>query len=77
MIYLFGALLFGIPILSLIYFAMSLYAYIRAKKSSDQSTVSEMKKLKVRLVVSSVIAALLLSVVVAFIVMLCLAIAYM
>ena len=81
MIYVIGALLLGIPILSVIYFAVSLYDFIRAKKTNtkepDTHTAAEMKKYKINLVVSAVIMAVLLSVVIAFVVMMYLAIAYM
>ena len=81
MIYVLGAFLIGIPILSVIYFAVSLYDFLHAKKANkreaDTYTAADMKKYRINLVASAIIMAVLLSVIISFAVMLYFAIAYM
>ena len=77
----YGILFFAIPGILIILFGISLYRYISAKKHNKQipGTFSpeEIKKRKIFLIVISVIAGLLTTVVIGFMVLLFIAVANM
>lgn len=81
MIYLIQFIFYGIPIAALWFFFSSLYRYLSAKRKNktepDSFSVEEMKKRKLLLIVSSVIAGVLVAVVVAFAILLFSAVAFM
>ena len=81
MLYLLGSLYYIIPIGVILFFAISLSAYISAKsrnkRAPDTYSESQMKTRLVCLVVSSVMAGILAVVVVAFIILLFMAVAFM
>jgi hypothetical protein len=72
---------FGIPVLTVGFFIRSLYAYIKARKINKEfpGTFSgeEMKKGVVRLVISSIMMAILVACVIGFIWLMYMAVAYM
>lgn len=80
-IILYDILFFGIPVSMFLLFGISLYRYIRAKKENrvQPGTYSqeEMKKRKLMLIVSSVIAGVLLAVIIGFVALLYMAVAFM
>lgn len=79
--FLFVLLFFGIPSALIVLFGVSLYRYLSAKRKNRQvpGTFSpeEIKRRKTVLVVLSVMTGILLVVVIAFTVLLSMAIAYM
>ncbi|MBR7161495.1 MAG: hypothetical protein IKD07_03680 [Clostridia bacterium] len=81
MIAIYYALFFAIPIGTLFFFGISLYRYLSARKANKKNpgTVSEeeIKKRKLLLIVACVIAGVLVAVVIGFIALLFMAIAYM
>lgn len=80
-IMLYDILFFGIPAILLLLFAISLYRYISAKKENREQpgthSAEEIKKRKLFLIVFSVIAGVLAAVVIAFIALLFMAVAFM
>lgn len=68
-------LFFGLPLAAVIFFLTSLIRYIRAKQRGADA--QEMKKHKILLLASSIIAGVLLAVVVGFVTLLMMAIAFM
>lgn len=74
-------LYFSIPAITLILLGVSLYKYLSAKKANKKvpGTISEdeLKRRKTMLIVTSVIAAVLVAVIIGFIGLLFLAVAYM
>ena len=80
-VFIYDFLFFAIPVLSIIFFGISLYRFCSAKsankKSPESFPPSEIKKLLILLIVSSIIMGALLLIVIGCIVMLFMAIAYM
>ena len=78
---LYDILFFTIPALLLVLFAVSLYRYVAAKKRNRAApgtyTDGEMKKRKIILIVSAVAAGVLAAVVLGFMALLFLAVAFM
>ena len=78
---LYDILFFGIPVILLVLFGVSVYRYDSAKKRNQAvpGTFSEeeIKKRKTMLIVLSVIAGVLAAVVIGFVVLLYMAIAFM
>ena len=74
-------LYFSIPAITLILWGVSLYKYLSAKKANKKvpGTISEdeLKRRKTMLIVTSVIAAVLVAVIIGFIGLLFLAVAFM
>lgn len=74
-------LYFSIPAITLVLWGVSLYKYLSAKKANKKApgTISEdeLKRRKTMLIVTSVIAAVLVAVIIGFIGLLFLAVAYM
>lgn len=72
---------YGIPLAAILFFAISLYCYCKAKKTNKMQpgtfTEEELKIRKVLLIVSSVIMGILVVVVIAFIALLSMAVAFM
>lgn len=81
MLFLMEFLYFAIPIAAIIFFVVSLWLYLSAKKQNKRQpgsvSTSTLKSRKIMLVVSSVIAAILAMVVIAFIALLFMAVAFM
>lgn len=81
MVYLMQYLYYLLPIAAIVFFIISLVRYISARNSYRYKTGSiskeELKKRKLLLIISSVIMAVLVAVVVGFIFLLVMAIAYM
>ena len=81
MFYLTEALFYGIPLAAFVFFIVCLVQYRTAKKKNSEApgtfTEAQMKVRKWLLIIASVIAGVLLLVVIAFIVLLFLAIAFM
>ena len=79
--YLSKYIFFGIPLAAILFFIISLCRYISAKMKNKKEPCSfdteEVNKRKKLLIISSVIVGVLAAVVVAFAVMLCMAVAYM
>ena len=80
-ILLYDILFFGIPIILIILFGISLYRYLSAKKQNKEMpgsfSDSEIKKRKVMLIILSAIAGVLSVIVIGFIGLLFMAVAYM
>lgn len=80
-ILLYDILFFGIPAILIGFFGVSIYRYITAKKQNEVSpgtfTAEEIKKRKTILIVLSVVAGIIAAVVVGFIALLAMAIAFM
>lgn len=80
-IMLYDILFFGIPASMFLFFGISLYRYRRAKKENREHpgtySPEEMKKRKLMLIVSSVIVGVLLAVIIGFIVLMYMAVAFM
>lgn len=80
-IMLYDILFFGIPAILLLLFGISLYRYTSAKKENREQpgthSPEEMKKRKLLLIVLSVIAGVLVAVVIGFIALLFMAVAFM
>ncbi len=81
MSYFIQIMFFGIPTIAFLFFISSLYRYKCAKKKNkempDSFSIEEVKKRKIMLIVSAVIAGVLIITVVSLIVMLMMAVAYM
>jgi len=81
MYYIVSALFYLIPAAALIFFVVSLIRYLHAKKKNKQTPDSfspdQIKSRKLCLAVSSVIAGILAVVVLAFVVLIMMAIAFM
>ena len=79
--YLFMSLIYIIPIAAIVFFIVSLCDYIGTKKKyvAEPNDFNEQKKkeTKTRLMVASIIMGVLLTVIVGFVVMMYMAIAYM
>lgn len=77
----FDLLFFAIPTALLVFFGISLYRYLSAKSKNKRlpGTFSpeEVKYRRTALILSSVMAGILLAVVIAFVILLSMAIAYM
>lgn len=73
--YLIYGLFFGFPLAAVIFFVVSLVRYVRVKRSGADP--QERKKRGILLIVSSIVAGALLAVVVGFIALLMMAIAFM
>lgn len=81
MLYLMEFLYFAIPIAAIIFFVVSLCLYLSAKKQNKLQpgsvSAQTLRSRKIMLIVSSVIAGVLAVVVIAFIVLLFMAVAFM
>lgn len=81
MAYLMQYVFYAIPVAAILFFAVSLYRYRKAKnankKNPDTFSESEMKMRKILLAVSSLIAGTLAAVVIGFAVLLYMAVAFM
>lgn len=81
MFYIIQFIFYGIPVAAICFFAGSLYRYFHAKsvnkKEPDTFSAAEMKKRKILLIVSSVIAGVLALVVIGFAILLYTAVAFM
>lgn len=76
----FIAMFFAIPLVSIVWCILNLIEYRKAKRESEVSPETheeELKKIKIRLIISSVIALVLTSVVVGTIITFALGIVYM
>lgn len=80
-VFIYDFLFFAIPIVAVLFFGISLYRYCSAlsknKKSPETFQPSEIKKRLILLIVSSVIMGVLLIIVIGFIALMFMAIAYM
>lgn len=74
-------LFFGIPAILILLFGISLYRYLSAKKQNKEVpgsfSDSEMKKRKIMLIILSVISGVLAVIVIGFIALLFMVVAYM
>lgn len=81
MFYLIQCIFYGIPIAAILFLAISLYRYVHAKSANKKEpgtfSASEMKKRKILVIVSSVIAGVLALVVIGFAILLYTAVAFM
>ena len=79
--YIYSFLFFAIPVSMVAFFGISLYRFARAvsanKKNPETFSADEIKKRRLLFIVSAVIAAVLVAVVVGFIALLFMAVAYM
>lgn len=77
----FGLIFFGIPLGLVVFFGNCLYRYVSAKRKNMEEPgifpEEEMKKRKTMVIVSAVTAGVVVAVVVGFLAMLVMAIAYM
>lgn len=77
----FGLIFFGIPLGLVVFFGNCLYRYVSAKRKNMEEPGTfpeeEMKKRKTMVIVSAVTAGVVVAVVVGFLAMLVMAIAYM
>ncbi|MBQ8523469.1 MAG: hypothetical protein IJ457_02470 [Clostridia bacterium] len=80
-ILLYDILFFSIPIILIALFGISVYRYVSAKKQNKAApgtfSDDEIKKRKIMLIVLSVITAVLAAIVIGFIVLLFMAVAFM
>ena len=80
-IILYDVIFFAVPAILLVFFAISLYRYISAKRENEETpdtfSAEEIKKRKIILIVASIIAATLVAIVIGFIAMLFMAVAFM
>lgn len=80
-ILLYDILFFAIPIILIALFGISVYRYVSAKKQNKAApgtfSDDEIKKRKIMLIVLSVITAVLAAIVIGFIVLLFMAVAFM
>lgn len=80
-IMLYDILFFGIPAILLLLFGISVYRYVSAKKANREQpgtySPEEMKKRKLLLIVSSAVAGVLVAVVIGFVALLFMAVAFM
>ncbi|MBQ7999827.1 MAG: hypothetical protein IJ298_01250 [Ruminococcus sp.] len=81
MVYLYDILLFLIPILSIVFFIISLVMYIRIvkqnKKCPDSTLKPKITAWKILLIISSVIAVIMLAFIISIIVLMYMVVAYM
>lgn len=81
MLYLMEFLYFAIPVAAIIFFVVSLCMYLSAKKQNKRQPGSvssqTIKNRKILLIVSSVIAGVLVTILIAFIALLFMAVAFM
>lgn len=77
MAYLIQFLFWAIPLGAIAFFIVSLILYLRAKRQPDSVSGEKLKTRKFLLVVSSVIAGVLAAVVIGFIALMFLAVAFM
>jgi len=79
--YLISFLYIAIPVGAVLFFAVSLFQFLSAKKQNRQQPGSippeKLKSLKFRLILSAVIAGVLAAIVIGFIILLFFAVAYM
>lgn len=79
--YIYSFLFFAIPVSMVAFFGISLYRFVCAvsanKKNSGAFSADEIKKRRLLFIVSAVIAAVLVAVVLGFIALLFMAVAYM
>ena len=79
--YVYYVLFFALPLLTLGFFGISLFRYLSVrsanKKQSNTFSNDEVKKRKLLLVISSVIAGVFVAIVIGVIALLCMAIAFM
>lgn len=79
--YIYSFLFFAIPVSMVAFFGISLYRFVRAvstnKKNPGAFSADEIKKRRLLFIVSAVIAAVLVAVVLGFIALLFMAVAYM
>jgi len=80
-VYFIYALYFGLPALSVIWFAVSLYRFSIAKhymkRGKRQYDAADMKRRKIQLIISAVVFGVLALIVLAFIALLMMAVAFM
>lgn len=78
---LYDVLFFGLPLALLLFFGYSLFLFIDAKRKNKAApgsvSDSDVKKRKIMLIVASAICGVLLAVVIGFIIMMFMAVAYM
>ena len=78
---LYDVLFFGIPLVLLVFFGYSLFLFIDAKRKNKavpgSISDSDVKKRKIMLIIASAICGVLLAVVIGFILMMFMAVAYM
>lgn len=81
MLYLMEFLYFAIPAAAIIFFVVSLCLYLAAKKQNKRQpgsvSLQTLKSRKIMLIVSSVIAGVLAAIVIAFIALMFMAVAFM
>ena len=81
MLYFIQFLYFAIPIAAILFFIVSLCLFLSARKQNKQQpgsvSAQTLKKRKIMLIVSSVIAGVLAAIVIAFIALLYMAVAFM
>jgi hypothetical protein len=79
--YIYYALFFALPLLTVVFFGVSLFRYLSArnanKKQPNAFSADEMKKRKLIFVISSVVAGVFVAIVIGVISLLCMAIAFM
>lgn len=79
--YLIYALYFGLPAFSVIWFAVALYRFSIAKhymkRGKRQYDAADMKRRKIQLIISSVLLGVIALIVLSFIVLLMMAVAFM
>lgn len=77
----FEFILFGMPIILIIFFCVSIDRYISAKKQNKESpgtySDTEIKKRKITLILSGVVAGIFVVIIIGLIVLLSMAVAYM
>ncbi len=80
-VYIYDILFFAIPIVLLTFWGISIYRFVSAKKKNarDPETFSssEMKTRKIVLIIASVLAGVILAIVIGFIALLFMAVAFM
>lgn len=81
MLYFIQFLYFAIPVAAILFFIVSLCLFLSARKQNKQQpgsvSAQTLKKRKIMLIVSSVIAGVLAAIVIAFIALLYMAVAFM
>lgn len=81
MLYFIQFLYFAIPVAAILFFIMSLCLFLSARKQNKQQpgsvSAQTLRKRKIMLIVSSVIAGVLAAIVIAFIALLYMAVAFM
>ncbi len=80
-ILIYDILLFAIPIVMLVFFGVSLYRYLTAKKKNEATpgtfSDEEIKRRKKILTIASVIVGVLVAIVIGFTILMFMAVAYM